>query len=645
LARTDPRGNYLNELRQKLTSTIKPSQIKQAKFDPELCEIPPIKKFQLSDITNSNIPPPPPFFNFKESVKQVKSEIKTGNIPFTKFVTNYHKRIFENLTVKEYNMLASLANMTRTTGGVSIGLAKPIGPNLTKLKEDHNLDENATGVIIAAMLLAVTKIEGFPFIKQSTAHECLHIESAFYIDKEERSRGKKLILLDDPTTYDTSEECTWLQRVASAESKAVEYIVVLCAAYQVKPLKASNITSYFQSVNTVVAAKKILEVVSAIAGALPKICGSTIDLGNSDWIKYHTAACSLPNLSKKLLNIMGVHACLLIPESQIKLINEAFEHPYDKSLSDKIDRRIIPVIAGALSGLKCLPDRWFQHNKIKGEMPSYQYSNYFAIGKKYAELSTTDDEIESSRTLDELMGFVGNSYQLSSDVAITANPIKPPAPIPKKENSKIPEKKVDVVSKVTAASSSTEVSNSNKAHSKETRWDYILHYPSDKASFTVKKSYADLPYLGRPRCKEVYDMFGDHPKDLSLMIKAITKISNKVAGTPISLPKVAAVPHSWFGFMMGVFSTSMSNAFDTPVIPCTQDSFIRAYKNLTDTHTGKFLPIVIEVFYESAFHDKRFYDFIDVMEQIVQYINEAYGLEVLHELDPQDLEDIYLALN
>jgi len=204
---------------------------------------------------------------------------------------------------------------------------------------------------------------------------------------------------------DTDEE-EFNNAYLNFRTKSSYALIQATLCHATKSLKVKNVSSFFAMSGVVIQTPKsfitLLDYSVSVLGPFLKNNEVYKKYIDNDFMKYHTTYSSSGALIIKASEFLGSYSKFFFTAEEIIVANNSKEALYDYDKSVLISDKAIYTAAAVLEACKKYPENWYQGNRAKSDAPIAAYSLVLYMAKRYFELMTSVDIIDSASTVDLL---------------------------------------------------------------------------------------------------------------------------------------------------------------------------------------------------------------------------------------------------
>ncbi|APG78142.1 hypothetical protein [Shahe yuevirus-like virus 1] len=298
--------------------------------------------------------------------------------------------------------IAHMGAWRRTEGGIGVRLDHPVGYNVTMLVADWGLDTTLTSAVIAGMLIRFSAIPDVAVVLQAGNPPALSFSAHVPTDTDAAARADKNEA--EMAVQPHNEINDFYRDIIDAYTRSGGWIIDLCAAEQVRPLKDTNIVSYFRSKGgMVVSGNRIKPLIKVMAALLPRLVGNdAIVLSTNAWMRYHITFSSTPQLVARAMSIVGGGFPTMFSAPTRAAVQAALAAPWSEPLVTAIPLGAVCITHSILRAFGMLPEGWTQGEKaIASGSPTREEAVYKGC-IKLKELMSNTAAISASKTMAEL---------------------------------------------------------------------------------------------------------------------------------------------------------------------------------------------------------------------------------------------------
>jgi len=307
----------------------------------------------------------------------------------------------------------AIIGWVRPAGAIGSSLDFAIGTDIGSMYENHPQATDFTGAIIYAGFAAIGQLPHVGGAK--TTYNGVGLRWTIPRNGDGTDLGNDIespnfhgITIDaaNMNTLEPKAIVIFFRMVISVYPSAPTYLTDLVAAYQVKGLTAANIENYFKMKNSPrVQGRRLLPFIQTASSLLPNFMRDAalrVTVGESDWIKYHTAATSTPHLVLKVMELVNNKLPNLFSNTTRRLVTDAVAEIWAKDRADMIPKRAVAIAYIFLEEFEMLPEKWYQGTKAIEEMSITFRTDMENIAKGFKKLDKTTIDLAKIKDMTAL---------------------------------------------------------------------------------------------------------------------------------------------------------------------------------------------------------------------------------------------------
>lgn len=212
-------------------------------------------------------------------------------------------------------------------------------------------------------------------------------------------------LVDTPAANSPADVTSLIAAIKLNEPSARHWIVNLVNAAKKKPLTGDNVDGFFASMmHTGTKGSAVASFINTISAFFPdSISDATFraNLADGMWTEYRITRVST---GKVIITVMNeLKELRIMSTADEAAVNASANAPWDITLSSRISKKVVGYACLFLQAAGTPIENWYQGNKAVDELPVSKIRALKMVFKKYIDLKNNVDNVESIKSLQQLL--------------------------------------------------------------------------------------------------------------------------------------------------------------------------------------------------------------------------------------------------